>query len=60
MQRHVLVIAIHELGRHWIEIEQNLERLKTEKQISINMRVFFNEFVFENRRLALNLKHFGQ
>ena len=51
---HVMVIAIHELGRHWIEIEQNLERLKTEKQISINMRVFFNEFVFENRHLYRN------
>ena len=51
---HVMVIAIHELGRHWIEIEQNLESLKTEKQISINVRVFFDEFVFENRRSDRN------
>ena len=46
---HVMVIAIHELGKYWIESEQNLERLTTEHQISISFRIFFDEFVFENR-----------
>lgn len=51
---YVMVIAIHELGKYWIENEQNLERLKADKQISINFRIFFNEFVFENRRSYRN------
>ena len=51
---YIMVIAVHELGRYWIETEQNLERLKVEKQISINFRIFFDEFVFENRRLHRN------
>ena len=46
---YLMVIAVHELGRYWIETEQNLERLKAEKQISINFRIFFDDFVFENR-----------
>ena len=51
---HIIVFAVYQLGKYWIGKEENLERLKTEKQISINFQIFFDEFVFENRRSYRN------
>lgn len=46
---YLMFVAIHQLGKFWIESEPNLEHLTTERQISINFQIFFDEFVFENR-----------
>ena len=48
---HIMVIALHEGGRYWIE--QNEERFKSGKHFDVRFRRF-NGFAFENRRAYRN------
>ena len=44
---HIIVIALHELGRYWIE--RNVEQLRATSGITVRIHRF-DGFVFENRR----------